>query len=162
MKRKIRLRKGKEEEESGVLGLQCPASCSSGLRDRKLHHRIKGNSGFDRISAVFLPPLTSPVADSYLSLTSLSAFHLWWAVHQKPCMGHIGGLEAILTLAVGQYQLSHFPHEILNTWPILLPMNICILGGWKRDHYILQPQVIRRRQIPNLENVWIQREEVMG
>ena len=77
MKRKIRLRKGKEEEESGVLGPQYPAPCPSGLRDRKLHPRIEGNSDFDRISAVFLPPLTSPVADSHLSLTSLSAFHLW-------------------------------------------------------------------------------------
>ena len=128
MKRKIRLRKGKEEEESGVLGLQCPASCPSGLRDRKLHPRIKGNSGFDTISAVFLPLLTSPVADSHLSLTSLSAFHPWWAVHQKPWMGRFGwpgshshfGSWTIPTISLSSWDFEYLaniaPNEYLHPW----------------------------------------------
>lgn len=58
MKRKIGLRTriGKEKEEPGRLEHQCPASCPSGLRGRKVNPGIKGNSDFDRISAVFLPP----------------------------------------------------------------------------------------------------------
>ena len=157
MKRKIRLRTriGKKKEESDRLELQCPASCPSGLRDRKLNPGIKANSDFDRISAVFLPPLSPSIAGSHLSLTSLSTFHWWWAVYQNPWMetfvwtashSHFGSW----TMPVS----SNFPHQILNTCPILLPVNIHIPGGWKRDCYVLWPWVIRIRWvrwIPNWE-----------